>query len=87
MVCNSTLEILMSISKFWKEAVGWQLGGGHQQQHTTMGLKRPYYPPRQTIFPGLNSVVSTNVTAGPGGATPVTGSTFNAYNSNIVRFP
>ena len=50
-----------------------------------MGLKRPYFPPRQTIFPGINSVVSTNVTAGPGGATPVTGSSSNAYNSSIVR--
>jgi len=26
----------MSISKFFKEAIVWQLGGGHQQQHTSM---------------------------------------------------
>lgn len=31
----------MSISKFFKEAMAWQLGGGHQQQHAAM--KTPAY--------------------------------------------
>ena len=28
----------MSLSKFWKEAIAWRLGGGHANDHTAMGI-------------------------------------------------
>lgn len=28
----------MSLSKFWKEAVAWRVGGGHANDHTVMGI-------------------------------------------------
>ena len=43
MMCHLTMEnIDMSISKFYKESIGWMLGGGHQSQHKQMGIyKQP----------------------------------------------
>ena len=79
----------MSISKFWKEAIAWRVGGGHLADHQAMGL---YTSARSIvfaeIFPGANDQAkwqaAINYLAAGSGGTVTTKNATIAFNTILV---